>query len=596
MAGRLVRVFSSAANLEEYDEQPFVIPREIHQVPHALDDGAEYFDAQGAPVRPPPQTIKKNFSGSSLDLDSLVPETSAGKNMSPQLGAGAAATESFDSQSPTSATGTQSSPQPLRGVVALIGGTHYLNGHIAALLLERGYLVHVIMQDAPPVGSLTRSPSKTTSAVAAAAATPSATSATGNKAGDFPSTLAAAPASPAGAASSLPPTSSSSKPSSGSFASTSSNVSVQQAAELLALAGAHVSTKNRLHVSEGTDMFNANSLRDALRKSGCRYIIHGGVNTANLGALSAQRIVDMHRAAVVALFQALSGLRAGSVERVVITSTAAAVAAPDDACPAKGFDETCFNTRSTAAEEPVAFAKAHFESEVWRLRLNTSVDFTVLVPTVMLGPSRTSESSDAMRVVCDFARSSSYIPFAPNMYWNFVDVRDVALAHVMSLDAKQARNRRYIVTNSLLSLVELGKHIRMANMRLKAPVYTMPTLVAMLGPMMPGSRVKYSYLWTNLGVKRPMCNTRLVQELGLQPRPFDQTVKDSIAELAEQGLLPEATGAVDADWEATRSALVVGGVAALFVAGYYLWRKSKNGTGEGGLGLFAFAGKLKWGK
>lgn len=51
------------------------------------------------------------------------------------------------------------------------------------------------------------------------------------------------------------------------------------------------------------------------------------------------------------------------------------------------------------------------------------------------------------------ANASRYFPFCPKLYWNFVDVRDVAQAAVKSLEGAEVRDSRVIVSNDCFSLV-----------------------------------------------------------------------------------------------------------------------------------------------
>ncbi len=527
MATRLVRVFSSAANLEEQDE-PFILPQAVTERRHVLGAGCDYFDEKERPVQPPPQRLHKAFSGSQLDLDEAAQPLPTAAADAAAAGASSTSSGTFDGAG--GAAGGS-------GVIAVVGGSLYLNGHIVSALLERGFAVHALVHDLRANNPIAAELYALAAAADAGAAT--------NGAARAGATGAAAAAAVGGSSGDL------------------STAVTPSAGDSTLMSPAGPLTRRRLVVDD-VDMFDGASLRDALKRSGCRGVIHGGVNVA--ADVPGPRVIDLHSAAVRALFEAVRGQRPGAIERVVVTSATAAVAHASDDCPASGFDESHTNTKSTAAEEPAAFAKALFELELWRLLRATGVNLTVIVPSLMLGPSRTTESSEMTRLVRDFARGSSLFPFAPAMWWNLVDVRDVAIAHVLALEVPEARNRRYVVSAGLHDLPGLGRMIRAANARLKAPIYTMPTVVAMLGPLMPGSRARFSYMWRHLGLRRPLNNARAVAELGLAFRPMADTVRDSVKELTDQGMLPEATGAVDADAEATRVAAVVTVVAAAAIA------------------------------
>ena len=430
-----------------------------------------------------------------------------------------------------------------------MGGNHFLNGHIVSLLLDRGFTAAVFLND------LRGSNKSNASEYLAIAGSKNQSSqgVNGNRLTEEQRTKQltdfTGKASFAGVAS-----------------SSSNNTNV--------VLNPRVNYTNRL-ILEDCDIYDSNSLKESIKRCNCRYIIHGGVNAAP--TLTAQKTLELHTTGVRALFEAVRSLRSGSISRIVVTSSTSALASNNDPCPLpNGFTEESFNKTSTASEEPSIFAKALFEAEVWRLAKGSNVDISVIIPAIMVGPSRTSESSDAMRLVCDFARSSSYFPLAPNMYWNFVDVRDVALMHVTALDSTVAKNRRYIASGSNLNLAEIGRLIRKANSNLKAPIFSMPTGLALLGPLFGASRVRFSYLWKNLGVRRPMANTRATSELGITFRSMEDTIRDSIADLSEQGMLPEASGAVSADWETARGVLFGSAVVGLAATWYLKYYRNNN--------------------
>lgn len=539
MAGRLVRVFSSAADLEELGDEPFVVERaEFTERRHLLDAGADYFDAAERPIRPPPQTLKKAFSGSMLDLDD------AAEPVPKKEGAGNNNNDDDDDDREDD----QQIQEESRGVVAVMGGNQFLNGHIVSFLLDRGYTAAVFLPDL-------RGSNKSNASEYLAIAGSKNGGGSSNSLSEEQRAKQLTDFSGKSSFASAPLTSSSN--SNGNNGGVALNPRVNYTSRL---------------ILEDCDINDSSALKDSLKRCNCRFIIHGGVNAAP--TLTAQKTLELHTTCVRALFEAVRSLRSGTIARIIVTSSTSAIASGNDPCPLPaGFTEDSFNRSSTATKEPSIFAKAHFEAEVWRLAKGSNVDVSVIIPAIMLGPSRTSESSDAMRLVCDFARSSSYFPFAPNMYWNFVDVRDVALMHVVALDSTAARNRRYIASSSNLNLAEIGQLIRKANRNLKAPIYSMPTGLALFGPLFGGSRVRLSYLWKNLGVRRPLSNARAVSELGITFRSMESTVRDSIADLTEQGMLPEASGAVDADWETARGVLigsaVVGAIGATWYLKYY---------------------------
>ena len=344
----------------------------------------------------------------------------------------------------------------------------------------------------------------------------------------------------------------------------------QQQLELYTIAA---DASRRLSIHE-CDLTSAVSLREAVK--GCKYIVHCGVSPS---ASKVRDVVKVHVDSVSALFDAIRTAGKPTVKRVVITGSASAVFHIQDATPAGGlFNETHWNLRSTAATDPVPYAKISFEREAFRLHKMVGVDLVVILPSIIIGPALTRETSEAMRTICDLASGSPMFPFAPNLYWNFVDVRDVAIAHVLALENADLRDQRIIVSNSLCNLAQIGQLIKRTHPYLHPPTVPAPTLLTLiLGPI-SHVRVKMAFLWKNLGVKKQLDTTKSRNELGLKMTDLEVTIRDSVDQMVLQGLLPPAPAASAAAAPTSSSSrsiilwLALAGGAALAVSSLGLGR------------------------
>lgn len=292
---------------------------------------------------------------------------------------------------------------------------------------------------------------------------------------------------------------------------------------------------HRLTISEA-DVTKASSFRDVI--PGCKYVVHCGVSPS---AVRDRDIVLAHMDAVQALFDAIRFNGKSSVKRVILTGSASAVLNVQDPIPASGkFDESCWNTKATALADPFAFAKLSFEREAWRLKKMFGTELMVILPSIVIGPSLTHETSEAMCTLVDLASGSPLFPFAPNMNWNFVDVRDVADAHIRAMEHPDLKDERLIVSNQCLSLSEVGRMIKASHPHLHPPTRSAPFWLTLLIAPLVHARVRISFLWRNLGVRRVLDSSKAKRELGLELTPIETTVRDSIDELIRTGMLPPA--------------------------------------------------------
>lgn len=290
------------------------------------------------------------------------------------------------------------------------------------------------------------------------------------------------------------------------------------------------------------NLFSSSSLQEAIR--GCTYIIHCGLQSVPPG----RDIVDAHSTAVTALFDAVSAIGADRFSRIVLTGSASSVFHPTQPLPPGklAFDETTKNATASRNSDVQQFAKLKFEEEAWRLQKINRVELSTILPTITIGPSLTSEMSEAMRMLGELARSSSSVPFVPRVYWNFVDVRDVARAHILALESPAAANQRFVVTCHNLSMAEVGSVVRATHPHLKPPTYNAPFVISLLLGPLYNARVSFVQAWRTLG-RRPVVNgDKIVNKLGLQLTPFEETVRDAVQDLMDRGFVPTASAVVGA--------------------------------------------------
>lgn len=339
------------------------------------------------------------------------------------------------------------------------------------------------------------------------------------------------------------------------------------------LFGMNRETAQRLSVMEA-DLTNCTSLRDAIR--GCRYIIHCGCS--NVAAQEKDPVV-LYTKAVRALFDGIRVAGKSTVKRVVLTGAASSVFHITESEPSSGmFDESCWNGVATAVTDPIPFAKMVFEREAWRLRQMMGVELVVLLPSISIGPSRTEETSEAMLTIQNLASAPSYFPFCPNLCWNFVDIRDVAEAHVRALESPDVKDQRVIISNECLSLTELCRMMKSLYPHLTPPTRAANTLLTLLIAATQSSRgVNIRFLWRSLGVRKRLDNHCAVDVLGLQFTPMRDTLVACLDQMIASGELKAPPPAKDVSSTTTSfmkvqvccrvmvAAAVCGGVAAFFL-------------------------------
>ncbi|MDX1452834.1 MAG: aldehyde reductase, partial [Oleiphilaceae bacterium] len=145
-----------------------------------------------------------------------------------------------------------------------------------------------------------------------------------------------------------------------------------------------------------------------------------------------------------------SCLKSASVKRVVLTSSMAAITDQPDSN--KVFSEADWNEKSSLQRNPYYYSKTLAEKAAWDFvdQHNTPFDLVVINPYMVIGPSLGPGLNESNKVLRDMM--SGVYPTIMSVNWGFVDVRDVAKAHVLAMQTPTASGRYLVVSNDNLKM------------------------------------------------------------------------------------------------------------------------------------------------
>lgn len=241
----------------------------------------------------------------------------------------------------------------------------------------------------------------------------------------------------------------------------------------------------------------------------------------------------------------LSMLRAAAanprVKRVVLTSSMAAVT---DSPDGRVLTDADWNTTSSLTRNPYYFSKTMAERAAWDFiaREKPGFDLVVINPFLVIGPSHTAAVNTSPQTLVDIVKGT--YPAIMALTWGFVDVRDVAAAHVAAMERPEAKGR-YLCVAGNMSMAETVDLIRaegypgkLPKLDLSGPFGTaLMKLASLTQPKGVGS-----YLRTHLGRVPRNDTSRSVTDLGLRYRPVAASLFDTLADLARWGHIPAASG------------------------------------------------------
>lgn len=221
-----------------------------------------------------------------------------------------------------------------------------------------------------------------------------------------------------------------------------------------------------------------------------------------------------------------------TVKRVVITSSMAAVT--DEPKDGHVYTENDWNEKSSLQRNPYYYSKVLAEKAAWKFveEEKPNFDLVVVNPFLVVGPAKTKALNTSNSVVLNVLTGT--YPGIVKLAWGFVDVRDVAKAHILAMETKSAKGR-YVCANKTLTLEELVGILSKSGFQ----NYKLPKLkldgrfgnaLLKLGSFFQAKGVK-SYLQTHIGKIPRFNNSKIKSELDLEFRPIEETLKDTIDDL-----------------------------------------------------------------
>ncbi len=228
----------------------------------------------------------------------------------------------------------------------------------------------------------------------------------------------------------------------------------------------------------------------------------------------------------------LSSVRkAGSVRRIVQTSSGAAVYSQ----PEKGrvYTEADWNDGATIRTDPYGLAKTRAERSVWSfVEALDDVTAVSINPVLVLGPAFTeAHVRTSLSVYRDVLVGT--FPAVPRFYFNIVDARDVAEAHVRAVE-DPAIDGRFILSADGRWMQDMARDTARLFPEYRIKTARLPDVAMYLAALFD-PRVTFATLKQLLGREAPVDNRRSREVLGIDYRPIDETFRATVESLVSQG-------------------------------------------------------------
>ncbi len=231
--------------------------------------------------------------------------------------------------------------------------------------------------------------------------------------------------------------------------------------------------------------------------------------------------------------------KSGSVKKIILTSSVAAV--HGDTVDMKNlglkeFTEEHFNESSSKKHQPYYYSKVTAEKKAWELyESQDNWELVVINPSFVMGPMLTPYSISESIILIKELVGGKYFLGVPELNFGFVDVRDVAEAHIFALEKRDAKGR-YILVERVESMMGLSDIIKkLYPKKFKLPLMKIPKWVVLLLGWVFGQPFKF--VMKNVGYPLKFNNKKSVEELGLKYTDFETTIKDMVEQMKEMKLI-----------------------------------------------------------
>jgi nucleoside-diphosphate-sugar epimerase len=203
-----------------------------------------------------------------------------------------------------------------------------------------------------------------------------------------------------------------------------------------------------------------------------------------------------------------------SVKRVVLTSSEAAVAFNGTPLtPEVEIDETWWSNPDYCRNNQLWYvlSKTIAEKAAWEFVKEKGIDMVSINPTCIIGPLLQPTLNTSCANILHLINGSETFP---NATYGWIDVRDVANAHILAFEKPEASGR-YLMVERGVNFSEIVKILRGHYPHLKLP--EKPSDDKPLTPSYRASRKK-------------------TESLGIVYTPIEQSIKDTAESLKEKGL------------------------------------------------------------
>jgi dihydroflavonol-4-reductase len=261
---------------------------------------------------------------------------------------------------------------------------------------------------------------------------------------------------------------------------------------------------------------------------GCDYLLH----VASPIALENHDEDFFVKPAVAGVKRAMKFAKKHNVKKVVLTSSVAAIF---ETMETKSYyDETDWSDPDNPAISHYSKSKTLAEKAAWDYveKENHPFELAVINPALVIGPSLSGDLGESNKAIVMVATGK--MPVAVPLQFGYVDVRDVAEAHILAMQNPASNGERFALAEKDLWYKDVAKVLK-ENGFDKAPTFAVPVWLAkILANFSKELKLTLPYLGRLRSVKNA---SKAKDILGWKPRPAEESILEIAQQIQDMGLI-----------------------------------------------------------
>ena len=261
---------------------------------------------------------------------------------------------------------------------------------------------------------------------------------------------------------------------------------------------------------------------------GCDYLIH----VASPIALERKSEDFFVKPAVAGVKRALKFAKKHKIKKVILTSSVAAIFHGIEL--KEYYDESDWSDPENPSIDHYSKSKTLAEKAAWDFieAEGKPFEFSVINPALVIGPSLSNdlgESNKAIQMV-----ATGKMPVAVPLQFGYVDVRDVAAAHILAMQKQASDGERFALAEKDMWYEDVAKVLRENGFN-KAPKLSVPVWAAkILANFSPELKMALPYIGRVRSVKY---TSKAKDLLGWNPRPAEESIVATANQIKDLGLI-----------------------------------------------------------